>query len=123
MPELSSQAIEHVVAKASPAMDLSWRQRQTVTTEKANTIADGIAVRNPVPEALQHMKTAVDDIVQVSDDAILEAMKLMHELAGIVVEPTGAVGVAAAMIQRDRPAGQLLATPLCHSNLINAQIE
>ena len=112
-----------VVAKAAPAMDLSWRQGQTLTTKKANTIADGIAVRNPVPEALQHMATAVDDIVQVSDDAILEAMRLMHGLVGIVVEPAGAVGVAAAMSYKDRFAGQLLATPLCGSNLTKAQIE
>ncbi|MEM1255143.1 MAG: pyridoxal-phosphate dependent enzyme [Cyanobacteria bacterium P01_H01_bin.21] len=112
-----------VVAKAAPAMDLSWRQGQTITTEKANTIADGIAVRNPVPAALQHMATTVDDIVQVSDDAILEAMRLIHELVGIVVEPAGAVGIAAAMVYKDRFAGQLLATLLCGSNLTKAQIE
>ena len=112
-----------VVAQAAPAMDLSWRQGQTITTEKANTIADGIAVRNPVPVALKHMATTVDDIVQVSDDAILEAMRLIHRLVGIVVEPAGAVGIAAAMVYKDRFAGQLLATPLCGSNLTKAQIE
>ena len=112
-----------VVAKEAPAMDLSWRQGQMIKTEKVNTIADGIAVRKPVPEALQRMATTVDDIVQVADDAILEAMRLIYESVGIIVEPAGAVGVAAAMAYKGRFAEQLLATPLCGSNLTKAQIE
>ena len=112
-----------LVATEAPAMDLSWRQGRIITTEQVNTIADGIAVRNPVPEALHHMATTVDDIVQVSDDAILEAMRLIHELIGIVVEPAGAIGIAAAMVYKDRFAGSLLATPLCGSNLTKTQIE
>lgn len=111
-----------VIAEGAPAMDLSWRQGQMVTTENAYTIADGIAVRNPVPEALRSMTTTVDDIVQVSDNAILDAMRLIHRLVGIVVEPAGAVGVAAAMAYQNRFSGQLVATPLCGSNLTEAQI-
>ena len=111
-----------VVAEGAPAMELSWRQGQRVTTESADTIADGIAVRNPVPAALLSMTATVDDIVQVSDDAILNAMKVIHCLAGIVVEPAGAVGVAAAMTNKDRFAGRLVATPLCGSNLTKTQI-
>ena len=111
-----------VVAAGAPAMDLSWRQRQRVTTERAETIADGIAVRNPVPEALLSMAATVDDIVQVSDDAILKAMRVIHSLVGIVVEPAGAVGVAAAMTAKDRFVGRLVATPLCGSNLTETQV-
>ena len=111
-----------VVAAGAPAMDLSWRQGQRVTTERAETIADGIAVRNPVPEALLSMAATVDDIVQVSDDAILNAMRVIHGLVGIVVEPAGAVGVAAAMTAKDRFVGRLVATPLCGSNLTETQV-
>ncbi len=111
-----------VVTEGAPAMDLSWRQGQMIATKRVNTIADGIAVRNPVPEALRHMATTVDDIVRVSDDAILAAMRLVHRLVGIVVEPAGAVGVAAAMAHRDRFVGQLVATPLCGSNLTEVQM-
>ena len=106
-----------VVATGAPSMDLSWRSDQIIKTETVDTIADGIAVRNPVPEALQAMKTTVDDIVQVSDQAILEAMKLVYKLVGILVEPAGAVGLAAAMVNQDRLTNQLIATPLCGSNL------
>ena len=111
-----------VVAAGAPAMDWSWQQGQFITTETVDTIADGIGVRIPVPEALDVMKTTVDDILQVSDTATLAAMQQLHHLAGIVVEPAGAVGVAAAMVYPERFAGQLVATPRCGSNLTIAQM-
>ncbi len=112
-----------VVAAGAPSMDLSWRCDRIVATETVDTIADGIAVRIPVPEALQAMKTTVDDIVQVSDKTILEAMKLIHQLAGIIIEPAGVVGLAAALTYKDRFTRQLIATPLCGSNLSKQQIK
>jgi len=112
-----------VVAAGAPSMDLSWRQGHIVATETVDTISDGIAVRNPVPEALQVMKTTVDDIIQVSDKATLEAMKLAHEFVGIMLEPAGAVGLAAAMMHKGRFATQLVATPLCGSNLTKGQMQ
>ena len=47
------------------------------TTETADTIADGIAVRLPVPEALEDMRFTVDDIVLVRDEDIRQAMRLV----------------------------------------------
>ncbi|MEO0532669.1 MAG: pyridoxal-phosphate dependent enzyme [Cyanobacteria bacterium P01_A01_bin.123] len=111
-----------VVAAGAPAMDLSWRQGGMVTTKTVDTISDGIAVRLPVPQALKAMKSTVDNIVQVSDAATLTAMKLIHRLAGIVVEPAGAVGLAAAMVYQDQFVGQVIGTPLCGSNLTQAQM-
>lgn len=112
-----------VVATGAPSMDLSWRSDRIITTATVDTIADGIAVRIPVPEALQAMKTIVDDIVQVSDEAILEAMKVVYKLAGIIVEPAGAVGLAAVMVNKDRFTDRLIATPICGSNLSEERIE
>ena len=111
-----------VTAAGAPSMDLSWRQGNITTTKTVDTISDGIAVRNPVPEALYAMRTTVDDIVQVSDAATLAAMKLAHRLIGVVLEPAGAVGLAAAMTYRARFAEQRIATPLCGSNLTETQM-
>jgi threonine dehydratase len=102
-------------------MDLSWRSGQLQTTPKADTIADGIGVRIPVPEALGLMKTSTDDIVQVSEEALLEAMRLAHRLLGIVLEPSGAAGLAAAMLQRKRFKKQVVATLFCGGNLSDEQ--
>ena len=112
-----------VVAAGAPAMDLSWRQASVVSTERVDTIADGIAVRIPVPQALAAMESTVNEIVQVTDEAILAAMRLIHRLAGIVVEPAGAVGLAAAMVESKRFTGQMIATPLCGSNLTAEQMQ
>ncbi|MGD1930198.1 MAG: threonine/serine dehydratase [Leptolyngbyaceae cyanobacterium] len=111
-----------VVAENAPSMQLSWCRDLVVTTETAETISDGIAVRHPVPEALQIMKTTVDDIVQVSDEATIKAMRLVYNFAGIVIEPAGAVGLAAAMMFKKRLLGQIIATPLCGSNMTVEQI-
>lgn len=75
----------------------SWRAGQIRQTATADTIADGIAVRVPVPEALAEMAHAVDDMVTVSEERILEAMRLLHRELGLVVEPAGAVGLAAVL--------------------------
>jgi len=111
-----------IVAAGAPSMQLSWLQGCSVETEAVNTIADGIAVRSPVTEALRVMKTTVDDVICVSDEVTLQAMKQIHELAGIVVEPAGAVGVAAAIAYKEKFSGQLIATPLCGSNLTKDQM-
>ena len=44
-----------VQAAGAPAMTLSWRERRPIETPRADTIADGIAARVPVPEALELM--------------------------------------------------------------------
>lgn len=111
-----------VCAARAPSMVESWRARQVRETATADTIADGIAVRVPVPEAVAELAHTVDDMVVVSEERILEAMRLCHQELGLVVEPAGAVGVAAALDVREQLAGQLVAVPLCGGNLTAEQV-
>lgn len=111
-----------VVAAGAPAMDWSWRQGRVITTASVETIADGIAVRVPVPAAVTTMQALVDDVMQVPDSLIFKAMRLLHQSAGLVVEPAGAVGLAALLANPSRFSHQLIATPLCGSNLTATQI-
>jgi threonine dehydratase len=94
-----------------------------VTTPTADTIADGIAVRIPVPEALDDMHAVVDEVLLVSEEAILQAMKLIALHTGILVEPSGAVGVAALQTHQAKFAGQRVAAILCGGNLTAEQID
>jgi threonine dehydratase len=112
-----------VCAAGAPSMAESWRAGRMIETASAETIADGIAVRVPIPEALEDLRGVVDDVVVVDDATILEAMRLLHRELGVVVEPAGAAGVAAVLAERERFAGQLVATPLCGGNLTEAQLE
>ena len=111
-----------VVARGAPAMADSWHTGHIVEYHQIDTIADGIGVRIPVPEAVADMQGTVDDVILVSDGTILEAMRLLHQHIGIVVEPSGAVGVAALLENRERFQGQRIATIICGSNLTPEQM-
>jgi threonine dehydratase len=61
------------------------------------TIADGIAVAKPGKLNFEIVRDAVDEVVTVDDDDIARAMLVLLERAKMVVEPAGAVGVAAIL--------------------------
>ncbi|WP_405754078.1 pyridoxal-phosphate dependent enzyme [Streptomyces sp. NBC_01411] len=84
-----------VCAAGAPAMALSWRAGEAVTTPTVRTAADGVAVRVPVPGALTTMLEVVDDMLLVDETAIGRAQALAHEHLGLVLEPAGAVALAA----------------------------
>ncbi len=110
-----------VCAKTAPAMALSWRARKPIAAPSA-TIADGIAVRVPIAEAVGIMPGTVDDVMLVSDDEMLAAMRGLFADAGLVVEPAGAAGVA-AIAQRAREfKNKRVATVLTGGNLTEDQV-
>ncbi|HEY1419979.1 MAG TPA: pyridoxal-phosphate dependent enzyme [Candidatus Dormibacteraeota bacterium] len=110
-----------VCASAAPAMEMSWREGRAVSAA-TTTMADGIAVRVPVPEALEIMRRTVDEVMLVSDEEILDAMRMLYTLTGLPVEPAGAAGMAAIVKTRGEWAGKRVATPLCGSNLTPEQL-
>jgi threonine dehydratase len=101
----------------------SWRTNTLVTHNTVNTIADGIAVRIPVPEALNDMQGVVDDAILVEEDSILKAMKLIQLHGGIVSEPSGAVGIAALIENKDQFKGLTVATIICGGNVTEQQLK
>ena len=111
-----------VCASGAPSMANSWRAGEPRPTTEAATIADGIAVREPVPEAVRTMTTLVDDMVLVDDTDVIEAMRMCHEHLGLVVEPAGAAGLAAASRFRERFAGRVVGIPLCGGNVTPSQL-
>jgi threonine dehydratase len=111
-----------VCARGADSMAKSWRAQKIFETQMANTIADGIAVRVPIPEAVSDMQGIVDDVLLVDDSHIVEAMRLCYSHAGLLVEPAGAAGLAGVVAHREMFAGQRVATVLCGSNLTEAQI-
>ena len=106
-----------VVAERAASMKLSLEQGIVVETKTAATIADGVAVRVPVPEALTMLQDRYDSVLAVSEDQILQAMRLILEHLALAVEPAGALGVAAVLSQPELFAGQSAATILCGANL------
>ncbi|MEO3849394.1 pyridoxal-phosphate dependent enzyme [Streptomyces sp. B8F3] len=93
-------SIVGVCAAGAPAMAESWRRNAPVPTPEARTIADGVAVRVPVPAAVERMRGLVDDVVLVDDDQIREALRAVRDTMGLILEPAAALGVAAALHHR-----------------------
>jgi threonine dehydratase len=112
-----------VQAKGAPAMVDSWRAGKLISYEHIDTIADGIGVRLPVEQALQDMKGLVGGARLVEEKSILQAMKLLHEHTGLIVEPSGAVGIAALLENKSDFRSQQVATILCGGNLTQAQMK
>lgn len=111
-----------VCASGAPAMERSWRAGRVEVFDRAETIADGIAVRVPIPEALDDLAGVVDDILLVDDATILVAMRMVHQELGLVLEPSGAAGVAAILAAGARFQGRLVGTVLCGGNLSLEQL-
>jgi threonine dehydratase len=101
----------------APAMTYSWRERRVVTTDSTNTIADGVAGRLPIPAALDDLLLVADDAVLVREASIIAGMRMLLEHAGLVVEPSAALGIAAILEDRDRFAGRHVVTIVCGSNV------
>lgn len=110
-----------VCAEGAPAMAQSWRTQTVCSTPSVDTIADGIAVRVPVPAALADLEGVVDDIVLVSDDAMKRAMHLIYQHLSLIAEPSGAAGVA-ALISHSALARGIVCTPITGGNATQDQL-
>ncbi len=90
----------HVVGLETEAGNhayLSKRSGERVTIEPPDTIADGIRTTAMGQLTWPVLRDSVDDVVLVSDDELREATRFLLMRMKVVAEPTGAIGVAAAM--------------------------
>lgn len=93
MPDARVVAVQ---SKGAPAMVESFHARRAIE-RPAGTIADGLICRVPARLALDALIEHVDDAMTVSDDELLAAARAMILGAHVLVEPSGAAGLAAAM--------------------------
>lgn len=89
-----------VVATGARAMKESYKSQMPIDSHSVRTIADGIAVRDVNPKLLDIIIDYVDDIVEVADNEIANAILFLLEKHKLVVEGAGAVAVAAIMHEK-----------------------
>lgn len=89
-----------VVAAGAPAMARSFDAGRVVETNAANTFADGMACRVPMPEALAIIRAGAARIVEVDDDEIASAMRAIFADTHNVAEGAGAAAFAALLKER-----------------------
>ncbi len=97
-PELGrSVRVIGVQAENAAPYPVSLEAGEIVPVITAPTIADGILVGRPGELNFAIIRETVDEVVTVSDDQTAQALVVLLERAKLVVEPAGAVGVAAAL--------------------------
>jgi threonine dehydratase len=106
-----------VVAAAAPAVALSVEAGHPVPTNSALTFADGMACREPHPEALAIIAKGAARIVRVEEDEIAEAIRLLWAATHNVAEGAGAAPFAALLQERDRMRGRRVAVILSGGNI------
>ena len=111
-----------VCAAGSPAMERSWRSKLPQSAPAA-TIADGIAIQTPFAEAVANLVELADDILFVEDSTLVGAMRLVHRELGLVLEPSGAAGIAALMAHPAQFGEKLTGTVLTGGNLTVEQMQ
>jgi threonine dehydratase len=84
----------------APRYGLSRAAKMPVSLDKVCTIADGTRTDKANPHNFPIIEKYVDNIVNVDDDQIKEAMKLLLTQAKLFVEPSGALPVAAGIAQK-----------------------
>jgi threonine dehydratase len=98
-----------VQAENAAAYPLSLTKGEPTSVTILPTIADGIAVGKPGVLNFEIISAMVDEIVTVSDDDIARALLVLLERAKLVVEPAGAVAVAAILTGLVRNSGKTVA--------------
>src|SRR2546422_1111678 len=95
-----------VQAERAPAVYLSWKERRIVTTDSADTFADGLATRVPAELTQAVINRSVDDVVTVSEAEMAATVPLLLFHTHNLAEGAGAASLAAALKLRTQLAGK-----------------
>lgn len=117
--ELETRVVGVVSAEA-PAFALSYSQNRVVSHEVTTRIADGMACRTPVQDALDIARRGGTRIVQVTDDEVESAMRALFADTHNVAEGGGAAALAALLQERATMRGRKVAVVISGGNVDSA---
>ncbi|WP_454625806.1 threonine dehydratase [Bradyrhizobium cenepequi] len=106
-----------VQSTEAPSYALSFAAGTVVTTETANTRADGMATRIPDADALAVIRKGASRIVEVTDDEVGAAIRYYWTDTHNLAEGAGAAALAAALQERDRLRGKRVGLVLSGGNI------
>lgn len=111
-----------VGASAARATALSFAAGRPVATRSAPTFADGIATREPHMDAIETICRGAARFVEVSEDAIAEAMRIYCDDTHQIAEGAGAAPLAALLQERQRMANRNVGVILTGGNIERARL-
>jgi threonine dehydratase len=113
---LQSQIVG-VVSTEAMAAKRSFEAAEIHETPSANTFADGLAVRKPIPEAFAIYSAGAARIVAVNDEEIAEAMRVYYTDTHNLAEGAGAAALAALIQERAEMEGKKVGVILSGGNV------
>ncbi len=105
--ELGVRRIVGVEPEAGDDWRRSLAAGRPVRIDVPRTIADGLQTNVPGTLTWEVVSRLVDEVVTVTDEQIVEAMRFAFERLKLVVEPSGAVGIAALLGDAVDPVGRV----------------
>lgn len=106
-----------VVSASAPAYALSLATNGVVSHAATTRIADGLACRTPDPRALAILRAGLARVVQVTDDEVESAMRLMFSATHNAAEGAGAAALAGLVQEREAMRGRRVAVVLSGGNV------
>jgi len=106
-----------VVSENAPAYALSFEAGRAVSTNSANTFADGVACRVPVAGAVERINAGAAGIIQVSEEEIRTAMRAYYSDTHNIAEGAGAVPLAGLIRTAERWRGRKVGVVLSGGNV------
>ena len=110
-----------VVAENAPCYALSFAAGEAVSTNGADTFADGLACRVPVAEAVAAINRGVERVVTVSESEMKTAMRAYFTDTHNIAEGAGAAALAALLKEKDAMAGKTVGLVLSGGNIDRAR--
>ncbi len=101
----------------APSFYTSWQRKEIVTLDEAHTIADGLAARTVFHLPYVILRDTINDVVLLSEDEILEGVRMALTATHNLAEAAGAVSLIAAWKIRDRLAGKKVVMIMSGGNL------
>jgi threonine dehydratase len=106
-----------VVAEGAPAYALSFEAGRKIEAPVTTLLGDGMACRVPDDASLEVVLENVDHVVQVSENEMAEAMKMLFIDTHNVAEGAGAAGLAAALKEKPTLTGKRVGLVLTGANV------
>lgn len=113
-PEIKTYAVQ---AEGASAVYDSFKQKKLITHPSLNTLAEGLATRSMYKYPFNIIQKYVDDMFLVSDENILEAIKLIYNFTGTIAEGAGAASIAGLIKNKEKFKNKKVVCVLTGGNL------
>src|SRR5215469_295743 len=106
-----------VVSASAPSYALSFAEGRIVEKKSTTRIADGVAIARAHPDAFEILRHELDQVVEVTDDEVEDAMRVIFSDTHNIAEGAGAAALAALLKNRENWRGKRVGVVVSGGNV------